>query len=338
MSVDKNLVPLAIAGVSGLLLGIALTKLPKRKKQESEMKVLVFGSRGWIGGHICRHLERAGVNYIKASSQPGKEDDSSVIRELDEVKPTHVISVVGRTHGDGINTIDFLEGGPEKLVLNVRDNLYAPLLLARLTEKRGIHLTYFGTGCIFKYEGTHQPDGVGKTEDDLPNFFGSSYSVVKGFTDRLMHHWGDNVLNLRIRMPVSDEDHPRNFITKIANYQKVINIPNAMTYLPELLTTMIGLMKQKRTGTLNYVNPGVIAHKEILDLYDKIVDPNHVTQVFTLEEQRKILAADRSNCKLDTTKLEQWAKVMPVRDAIAAALEGIKEQKKKQQATLPSSK
>lgn len=291
------------------------------------VKVLLFGGRGWIGGQIIDQLKRRNIAYVVAESQPGKQSDDNVADELDRVKPTHVISCLGRTHGPGINTIDYLEGGPDKLVLNVRDNLYAPMLLARLCEKRDIHFTYFGTGCIFKYEGLHQPEGIGKTENDLPNFFGSSYSVVKGFTDRLMHHWSDNVLNLRIRMPVTNTIHPRNFITKIAAYEKVINIPNAMTYLPEMLDGMLTMAKQRQVGTLNFVNPGVMSHKEVLDLYNSIVDPKHVTKIMTLEEQRAMLAADRSNCKLDTKRLEKiLPNVMPIHQAMKLAMEGMKPQ------------
>ena len=43
----------------------------------------------------------------------------------------------------------------------------------------------------------------GFNESSLPNFFGSSYSIVKGFTDQLMHLFENNVLNLRIRMPIT---------------------------------------------------------------------------------------------------------------------------------------
>eukprot|EP00906_Rhabdomonas_costata_P023206 RCo033411 len=296
-----------------------------RPMKKSQMKVLLYGGKGWIGGQIIDHLKKHGIAFVVGEAQPGKQADSAVEEELDRVRPTHVISCLGRTHGGGINTIDFLEGGPDKLVLNVRDNLYAPMLLARLTEVRGIHFTYYGTGCIFKYEGSHQPNGVGKTEDDLPNFFGSSYSVVKGFTDRLMHHWGNNVLNLRIRMPVTDTVHQRNFITKIAAYKKVINIPNAMTFLPEMIDHMISLMERAVVGTLNFVNPGVASHKEVLDLYEQVVDPSHVTTVMTLEEQRAMLAADRSNCKLDTTRLVSLVpQVMPISKAMAAAMRGMK--------------
>lgn len=51
-----------------------------------------------------------------------------------------------------------------------------------------------------------------------------------------------NVLILRLRMPVSDDLHPRNFVTKISQYDRVVNIPNVSTgckpcYYPEINLT-----------------------------------------------------------------------------------------------------
>ena len=40
-----------------------------------------------------------------------------------------------------------------------------------------------------------------------------------------------NTLVLRVRMPISDDLSPRNFITKIMKYDNVVNIPNSMTVL-----------------------------------------------------------------------------------------------------------
>ena len=152
------------------------------------------------------------------------------MKELDDVRPTHVVTLIGRTHGvhNGVkyNTIDYLEQ-KGKLVENVRDNLFAPLLVAIACERRGIHFTYLGTGCIFSY--IKDQEDVGFKESSLPNFFGSSYSVVKGFTDRLMHRFEKNVLNLRIRMPIVGYDNPRNFITKIKIYARICSVPNSMT-------------------------------------------------------------------------------------------------------------
>ena len=107
---------------------------------------------------------------------------------IDKCNPTHIISFIGRTHGE-INgkqypTIDYLEQ-PGKLVDNIRDNLFSPLSLALICKERKIHYTYLGTGCIFTY--IKNKEDVGFQENDLPNFTGSGYSTVKGFTDRLMH-------------------------------------------------------------------------------------------------------------------------------------------------------
>ena len=62
----------------------------------------------------------------------------------------------------------------------------------------------------------------GFTEESKPNFFGSGYSIVKGFTDQMMHLF-PNVLNLRIRMPIIGEPNGRNFITKISTYENTQN-------------------------------------------------------------------------------------------------------------------
>ena len=74
---------------------------------------------------------------------------------------------------------------PAKLVDNIRDNLFAPVNLAKICNDMNIHLTYLGTGCIFKYDENH-PFGQevnGFTEESKPNFFGSGYSIVKGLPD-----------------------------------------------------------------------------------------------------------------------------------------------------------
>ena len=73
------------------------------------------------------------------------------------------------------------------------------------------------------------------------------------------------MLVLRIRMPLSDTLHPRNFITKITRYEKVVNIPNSMTILTDLLPVAVDMMRKSKVGVYNFTNPGVISHNEILD-------------------------------------------------------------------------
>jgi len=267
----------------------------------------VYGANGWIGRQFIDILQTKQLNYIQGVSRV--DDYSTVLQEIVTIDPTHVVSFIGRTHGTiddkQYTTIDYLEQDG-KLLENVRDNLYSVVLLSMICKERNIHYTYLGTGCIFKFD-EHHPFGKeenGFTECSQPNFYGSSYSIVKGFTDKLMHIYEDHVLNLRIRMPITGENNARNFITKITTYEKICSVPNSMTVLPELLQYVVEMMKNKTTGTINLTNPGLISHNEILEMYKEIVDPTFTWKNFNIEEQRSILAADRSNNYLDTTKLE----------------------------------
>ena len=260
------------------------------------MKILFFGSKGWIGRQFCEYLNEKNILYIESDLRADNEKD--VEKEINEYNPTHIISFIGRTYGDNFNTIDYLEQ-PGKLVENIRDNLYAPIILSILCERYNIHYTYMGTGCIFEYN----ISGKKNSEEDAPNFFGSSYSIVKGYTDRLQHMYSKNTLNLRIRMPIINYDHERNFITKINNYEYVCSVPNSMTVLHDMYPIILDMIKKNITGTFNMCNKGVITHNEILELYKTHVDNDFTWKNFTIEEQNKILLSKRSNIELSTEKL-----------------------------------
>jgi 3,5-epimerase/4-reductase len=94
-------------------------------------------------------------------------------------------------------------------------------------------------------------------------------------------------------MPVSDDLHPRNFVTKITKYEHVVDIPNSNTILADLLPAAILLAKNMEFGVYNFV----------LSLFKKHVRPSFEWKNFSIEEQSKVLKAGRSNCLLDTTKL-----------------------------------
>ena len=291
----------------------------------SSMNVLVYGANGWIGQQFVQLLVDRNIRFMIGKSRA--DNIQTLTSEIDAIEPTHVVSFIGRTHGTigekVYTTIDYLEE-PGKLTENVRDNLFSPIVLAQICSSKQIHYTYLGTGCIFKYDAEH-PFGEEKNgfdETSLPNFFGSSYSIVKGFTDQLLSLYSDKVLNLRIRMPITAERNPRNFITKIANYSKICSVPNSMSVLPELLPVVIDMMDKQITGTVNLTNKGLISHNEILEMYREIVDPNFTWDNFSQEEQRAILSADRSNNFLETNRLEEiYPNLKHIKDAVRECLE-----------------
>ena len=130
-------------------------------------------------------------------------------------------------------------------------------------------------------------------------------------------------------MPVSDDLHSRNFVTKISKYERVVNIPNSNTILTDLLPASVLLAEHNELGIYNFTNPGAISHNEVLTLFRDIVRPGFTWKNFSLEEQAKVIKADRSNCKLDvtklTTKLKEYGYEVPeIHEAYRQCLERMK--------------
>ena len=281
------------------------------------VKLLIFGSKGWIGMQFIEYLKLRNDEEIEFFlSEVRADNEKEVEREIEEYKPTNILSFIGRTYGDGINSIDYLEQ-KGKLKDNIRDNLFGPFVLANIANKNNIHYTYLGTGCIFNQK---NPLDKSYTEEDNADFYGSSYSIVKGFTDRMIKMYS-NSLNLRIRMPIVNYNHSRNFITKILSYNKIVSMPNSMTVLKDFYPVILDLIKRKEVGTLNLVNPDVITHNEILEMYKEIVDPTFKWDNFTIEEQNEILKSERSNNQMDTSKLISLYPDIPnIKDSIKDCL------------------
>lgn len=218
--------------------------------------------------------------------------------DLDEYRPKYVLNCAGLT---GRPNIDWCE---EHKIETVRVNVMGTLILADACFRRGIHMTNYATGCIYNYDdGEHRCDGGRPfTETDPPNYTGSFYSITKAMAERLLAPY-PNILTLRIRMPITDDLHPRNFITKITHYAKLINYPNSVTVLTDMLPVSIRMTERELKGIYNFTNPGTITHNGLLQLYKEYIDPNFKWENFTLEEQAKVLKSGRCNCHLDVSKL-----------------------------------
>jgi len=294
-------------------------------QQSPTRTALVWGGRGWIGGQFTTILANRGWRVVNATSRADNRE--AVAAEVASVQPTHIVSLIGRTHGPGFTTIDYLEQ-KGKLVDNMADNLYGPVVLAGVAKANGLHMMYMGTGCIFEYDETHvctaDASGKGFTEGDKPNFVGSGYSTVKGFTDQIMgNEFADTVLNVRIRMPISSVDGPRNFISKIIAYKKICSIPNSMTVLDDILPMLAECMEKQVKGTINATNPGVIDHHTILEWYKALQNPEHTWE----EISNDVLVSQwvkgaRSNNYLDTTRIQSlFPDIPPIGVSVRKILE-----------------
>jgi dTDP-4-dehydrorhamnose reductase len=275
----------------------ATTTTEAKVENKNTGPILVFGKTGWIGNKLGEYLTAQNLAWQFADSR--MENRADLTAEIDRVKPSLVLNAAGVT---GRPNVDWCEDHRQE---TIRANVIGLLNLCDITNARNIHMTNFATGCIYSYDEAHPIGGKTFTEDDAPNFTGSFYSLTKGLVERMVRDTYKNVLILRVRMPISDDLNPRNFITKISRYARVVNIPNSMTILHDLLPIGVKAAQRGLTGVYNYTNPGAISHNQILDLYKKYIDPAFTYTNFTEEEQNKILKAGRSNNELNTAKLEK---------------------------------
>ncbi|XP_044481079.1 trifunctional UDP-glucose 4,6-dehydratase/UDP-4-keto-6-deoxy-D-glucose 3,5-epimerase/UDP-4-keto-L-rhamnose-reductase RHM1 [Mangifera indica] len=278
--------------------------------KKPSLKFLIYGRTGWIGGLLGKLCEKQGIAYEYGKGR--LEDRSSLIADIQSVKPTHVLNAAGVT---GRPNVDWCESHKTE---TIRANVAGTLTLADVTREHGLLMLNFATGCIFEYDAAH-PEGssIGFKEEDKPNFTGSFYSKTKAMVEELLKEY-DNVCTLRVRMPISsDLNNPRNFITKISRYNKVVNIPNSMTVLDELLPIAIEMAKRNLRGIWNFTNPGVVSHNEILEMYKAYINPEFKWANFTLEEQAKVIVAPRSNNEMDASKLKkEFPELLSIKESL----------------------
>jgi dTDP-4-dehydrorhamnose reductase len=281
-------------------------------------KFLIFGGKtGWIGQKFVILLHKMGHEPLCAQSR--LEDREALINEIIQTQPHFIINTAGIT---GKPNVDWCETHKEE---TLRTNVLGTLNLIDVAFIHKIPVTNISTGCIYEYDEKHPlGSGIGFTEEEEPNFHGSFYSRNKIILEKLILEY-PHVLNLRVKMPISTE-LDKGFVGKITKYKKVVNIPNSLSILDDLLPLVIDMTLQGIKGNYNFVNPGTLSHNEVLDLYKEYIDPTFTYENFSLEEQAAILKVPRANAELSAAKLlKLYPELPPVKDALIKIFKIIKE-------------
>jgi len=265
------------------------------------VKYLILGN-GFIGNRLNDLLPASHLDDIRIKSV---EDAERVI--VNHV-PKYIINCIGKT---GRPNVDWCEDHKEETMFS---NVVVPTMIAIACGRWGdaVKMVHIGSGCI--YENTYGE----KTEDDEPNFYGSFYSRTKIMAERALKEF-DNVLQLRIRMPVDFLPDDRNLITKLVKFDNVIDFPNSVTTISTLVEAIGELCRLDKKGIFNVVEKGPITHPEILELYRNIIGDVEY-DIISIKEMYKLVNAPRSNCILATRKLEREMKVYPVEKSISKCL------------------
>lgn len=262
--------------------------------------VLLVGATGWIGPKVQVEMEKMGLRVVHASFR--LQDTRAMWEEILRVRPLNVVLCAGIT---GRPNIDWCE---TNVAETVAVNLEGTVTLAQICSRLRIHLTNFATGCIYT-------GGADKTfdESDHPNFIGSLYSRTKAHAENIqVGAFGSNTLVLRLRMPIGEDiDHPRNLIAKLRNYSRLINLPNSVSVLSELLPIAAHMTYTNHTGLYNFTNPGHITPADIMSAFDRTfpdqAKPWEAVQDTEILFSSKAIVAPRSNCVLSSYRLYGYA-------------------------------
>jgi 3,5-epimerase/4-reductase len=277
------------------------------------MKIITLG-----GGFASEHLPFPRIlDRIDTSSK-------QIGAILDANKPDVLVNCVGKT---GVGNVDWCEANKE---VTATTNAALPILLADECQKRSIHLIHIGSGCIFYGESPHAKQVFdaedeeymyvepGWKETDFANPAGF-YSKTKYASDLALSGLKNSTV-LRIRMTISEKNHDRNLFNKLRKYNKLIDIPNSMTFMDDLTKCIEWCAKKSQTGIFHVTNPGTLTAVRIMKEFQKYV-PSHKFEVITGEELDRMTIAKRSNCILNTDKLRNAGFHMrPAEDALVECM------------------
>jgi len=270
------------------------------------MKILIIGD-GYIGSRCAKEWPDA----ILSGKLLYSVDD--VINLLEEHRPDAVLNAAGIV---GKPNVDWCETNQLE---TFKGNAVLPIMIAEACAKKSIYLLHIGSGCIFYGD---SPESEGWREDDFANP-AAVYTKSKYAADLALMTFS-NVGIGRIRMPLDSVPYKGNLIDKLVSYPKVVDVINSITVVEDMIDAFHKLLEAKAEGIYHVTNAGTISHKEILGMYEELVDPDHKNEWISAEELVSfgLAAKKRSNNILQSKNLEKLGILMrPVKEAVRDAME-----------------
>jgi dTDP-4-dehydrorhamnose reductase len=282
--------------------------------------IYLLGGSGYVGqayqdlltrkGIPFRNLKRAEVDY---------SDRDTLIATLRADRPEFLINAAGYT---GKPNVDACEDDKAECLFG---NAVLPGRIAAACAAAGVPWGHVSSGCI--YSG-RRADGLAFTEDDTPNFtfrtnHCSFYSGTKALGEEVLAGVPE-VYIWRLRIPFDHRESPRNYLTKLMRYQRLLEAENSISQLHEFVAATFACWQQRVPfGTYNVTNPGHVTTREVVALIKASGVCDKEYEFFANEEEFMARAArtPRSNCVMSSAKLAATGITMTaVQDAIARDL------------------
>ena len=281
-------------------------------------RIAILGGSGYVGSYLMAATENRGLEPIAI----GRTDcDLYNHEELGRFLESRGVDALINSAGyTGRPNVDACEDHKAECLMG---NACLPGVVAQACRRLELPWGHVSSGCIY----TGDKDGMGFTEADRPNFSFrtnncSFYSGSKALGEEVLD--GCQCYIWRLRIPFDQFDGPRNYLSKLLRYERLLEARNSLTYLPEFATAVLDcLLKQVSFGIYNVTNPGSITTREVTTwLGNEGLTSKHF-EFFESEAQFMQVAArtPRSNCVLDSSKIiTAGINLSPIEDAIAKAV------------------
>lgn len=276
------------------------------------MRVLLLGSNGYIGSEFLNQLLRKNHSVLCISS-----------RNIN--KNIHPIDIIINCAGfTGKPNVD---QGELKKAECIEGNILVPIKLEHLAKINKVPLVHISSGCIY----TGNNNGKGFSEEDLPNFSFehnncSFYSGTKALVEKHLDLSSSYIFRLRI--PFDSYASPRNYITKLLTYPKLVNVENSFSHREDFVRICIESIEKKIPyGIYNVTNTGSLTTENIVDMLVKHGFKKGSTFQFISEKEfySSVAQSPRSNCVLDNSKiLSTGINLRNIEDAFEEAITNYK--------------
>lgn len=264
--------------------------------------IILFGATGYIGQEFKKQLETQNTQvYLWPNAH--KTTFKDLEDWYDEAGYPLIKGVINAAGSTGKPNVDACELDKES---TMHGNVVWPQMLTDWCMLNDIPLGHVSSGCI--YTG-RRSDGKPFTEDDEPNFtFNqnncSFYSGTKALAEKIVSKWEKSYI-WRLRIPFEENNNPRNYLSKMLNYKKLLNAENSISNKQEFVSACIESMKRKVPyGIYNVTNTGHTTTEEVVKLLKKTIAKDRQFEFVNDDDFYKTLAkTPRSNCVMSNEKL-----------------------------------
>jgi dTDP-4-dehydrorhamnose reductase len=264
--------------------------------------IYLLGGSGYLGSAYKACFERRGFSFRSLGrSEVDYTNPATLTAALRADKPAFLVNAAGYT---GKPNVDACEIHKAECLAG---NAVLPGTIARACEAANVPWGHVSSGCI--YTGS-RPDGTGFTEEDAPNFSFrqnncSFYSGTKALGEEVLTGYPKTYV-WRVRIPFDQFENPRNYLTKLMRYSRLLNATNSISELQEFVEASL-LCWERRIpfGIYNMTNPGAVTTREVVDLMRKTGVCDREYDFFDSEDEfmRTAAKTPRSNCVMNSQKL-----------------------------------